>query len=269
MFVEKVRDIVGLYLNPPEKAIVLCVDEKSQTQALERTQPILPMRPGRPERQSHDYYRHGIVSLFSACDVATGRVIGKCHNRHREEEFLKFMNLVDRQLPGQTPIHLVLDNLATDKTPRVRNWFARRPRYVLHFTPTGSSWINQVERWFAKITTQAIRRGNFRSVKHLIEAIEAYIVEHNNEQQFRWSATANSIFEKITASPLKENSRSGGETDSPIKQWVQHGVGPMLWNNTLEFLRFLCWNPSSTRLAMHRVHLGVEPRKAGRRSARR
>ena len=201
MFVEKVRDIVGLYLNPPEKAIVLCVDEKSQTQALERTQPILPMGPGRPERQSHDYYRHGIVSLFTAYDVATGRVIGKCHNRHREEEFLKFMNLVDRQLPGETQIHIVLDNLATHKTPQVRNWFARRPRYVLHFTPTGSSWINQVERWFAKITTEAIRRGSFRSVKHLIEAIEAYIVEHNHEPKpFRWTATANSIFDKITAS---------------------------------------------------------------------
>jgi transposase len=181
MFVEKVRDIVGLYLNPPEKAIVLCVDEKSQTQALERTQPILPMKPGSPERQSHDYYRHGIVSLFTAYDVATGRVIGKCHNRHREEEFLKFMQLVDRQLPGETQIHLVMDNLSTHKTPRVRTWFARRPRYVLHFTPTGSSWINQVERWFAKITTEAIRRGSFRSVKQLIQAIEAYIVEHNNE----------------------------------------------------------------------------------------
>src|SRR6201989_1162300 len=132
--------------------------------------------------------------------LATGRVIGKCHNRHREEEFLKFMNLVDRQLPGETQIHIVLDNLATHKTPQVRNWFARRPRYVLHFTPTGSSWINQVERWFAKITTEAIRRGSFRSVKHLIEAIEAYIVEHNNEPKpFRWTATANSIFDKITA----------------------------------------------------------------------
>lgn len=201
MFVEKVRDITGLYLNPPEKAIVLCVDEKSQTQALERTQPILPMGPGRPERQSHDYYRHGIVSLFTAYDVATGRVIGKCHSRHREEEFLKFMNLVDRQIAPETQIHLVLDNLATHKTPRVRNWFARRPHYVLHFTPTGSSWINQVERWFSKITTEAIRRGSFSSVKQLIEAIEAYIVEHNQEPKpFRWTATANSIFEKISAS---------------------------------------------------------------------
>jgi hypothetical protein len=161
---ETIRHFIGLYLNPPEKAIVLRVDEKCQAQALERTQPILPMEPGRPERQSHDYYRHGIVSLFTAYDVATRRVIGKCHNRHREEEFLRFMNLVDRQLLGETQIHIVLDNLATHKTPRVRNWFARRPRYVLHFTPTGSSWINQVERWFAKITTEAIRRGSFRSV---------------------------------------------------------------------------------------------------------
>lgn len=201
MFVEKVRDIVGLYLNPPEKAIVLCIDEKSQTQALERTQPILPMGPGRPERQSHDYYRHGIVSLFSAYDVATGRVIGKCHSRHREEEFLKFMKLVDSNLPREAQVHIVLDNLATHKTPRVRNWFARRPHYVLHFTPTGSSWINQVERWFAKITTETIRRGSFNSVKHLIEAIERYIAQHNSDPKpFRWTATANSIFDKISAS---------------------------------------------------------------------
>lgn len=201
MFVEKVRDIVGLYLYPPQKAIVLCVDEKSQTQALERTQPILPMKPGDPERQSHDYYRHGVVSLFSAYEVASGRVIGKCHSRHREEEFLKFMQLIETKFPGSAPIHLVLDNLATHKTPRVRNWFARRPRYVLHFTPTGSSWINQVERWFAKITTQAIRRGNFRSVKHLIQAIDDYIAQHNQDPKpFQWTATAESIFAKLEAS---------------------------------------------------------------------
>jgi transposase len=201
MFVEKVRDIVGLYLYPPQKAIVLCVDEKSQTQALERTQPILPMKPGYPERQSHDYYRHGVVSLFSAYEVATGRVIGKCHSRHREEEFLKFMQLIDTKFPGSAPIHLVLDNLATHKTPRVRNWFARRARYVLHFTPTGSSWINQVERWFAKITTQAIRRGNFRSVKHLIQAIDDYIAQHNQDPKpFQWTATPESIFTNLEAS---------------------------------------------------------------------
>jgi len=201
MFVEKVRDIVGLYLYPPQKAIVLCVDEKSQTQALERTQPILPMKPGYPERQSHDYYRHGVVSLFSAYEVATGRVIGKCHSRHREEEFLKFMQLIDTKFPGSAPIHLVLDNLATHKTPRVRNWFARRARYLLHFTPTGSSWINQVERWFAKITTQAIRRGNFRSVKHLIQAIDDYIAQHNQDPKpFQWTATPESIFANLEAS---------------------------------------------------------------------
>ena len=200
MFVEKVRDIVGLYLYPPQKAIVLCVDEKSQTQALEKTQPILPMKPGYPERQSHNYYRHGVVSLFSAYEVATGRVIGKCHSRHREEEFLKFMQLLDTKFPGSAPIHLVLDNLATHKTPRVRNWFARRPRYVLHFTPTGSSWINQVERWFAKITTQAIRRGNFRSVKHLIQAIDDYIAQHNQDPKpFQWTATPESIFANLEA----------------------------------------------------------------------
>jgi transposase len=200
MFVEKVRDIVGLYLYPPQKAIVLCVDEKSQTQALERTQPILPMKPGYPERQSHDYYRHGVVSLFSAYEVASGRIIGKCHSRHREAEFLKFMQLIETKFPGSAPIHLVLDNLATHKTPRVRNWFARRPRYVLHFTPTGSSWINQVERWFAKITTQAIRRGSFRSVKHLIDAIDDYIAQHNQDPKpFQWTASAETIFAKLEA----------------------------------------------------------------------
>jgi|HubBroStandDraft_6_1064221.scaffolds.fasta_scaffold590901_1 transposase len=174
--------------------------QSCQTQALERTQPVLPMKPGYPERQSHDYYRHGVVSLFSAYKVASGRIIGKCHSRHREEEFLKFMQLIETKFPGSAPIHLVLDNLATHKTPRVRNWFARRPRYVLHFTPTGSSWINQVERWFAKITTQAIRRGSFRSVKQLIQAIDDYIVEHNQDPKpFQWTATAESIFAKLEA----------------------------------------------------------------------
>ena len=176
-FVEKVRDIVGLYLNPPEqtRAIVLCVDEKSQVQALERSQPVLPMKPGQPERRTHDYYRHGTTSLFAALDIATGKVIGKCHRQHRHQEFLRFLAQIDREVPAHLDIHLVLDNYGTHKVPKVHQWFARRPRYHLHFTPTSASWLNQVERWFAKITQQRIRRGTFTAVKHLEAAILDYI----------------------------------------------------------------------------------------------
>ena len=160
-FVEKVRDIVGLYLNPPEqtRAIVLCVDEKSQVQALERSQPVLPMKPGQPERRTHDYYRHGTTSLFAALDIATGKVIGKCHRQHRHQEFLRFLAQIDREVPARLDIDLVLDNYGTHKVPKVHQWFARRPRYHLHFAPTSASWLNQVERWFAKITQQRIRRS--------------------------------------------------------------------------------------------------------------
>jgi transposase len=200
MFVEKVRDIVGLYLNPPEKAIVLCVDEKSQAQALERTQPILPLRPGLPERQTHDYIRHGTTSLFAAYDTASGKVIGRCHNRHRHQEFLRFLDQVEASLPPQPDlsIHLVMDNYATHKVAKVKRWFLRHPRYQIHFTPTGSSWINLVERFFARITTEAIRRGSFTSVKQLQVAIEAYVNEHNKEPKpFAWAATPERIFAKI------------------------------------------------------------------------
>ncbi len=200
MFVEKVRDIAALYLNPPDKAVVLCVDEKSQTQALERAQPILPLGPGLPERQTHDYIRHGTLSLFAAYDTATGRVLGHCHQRHRQEEFIRFLERIDQAYPedGQTQLHIVMDNYGTHKTPRVRRWFARHPRFQVHFTPTGGSWINMVERFFGRITTEAIRRGSFTSTRQLREAIDAYIAEHNAEPKpFVWTATADSIFRKL------------------------------------------------------------------------
>jgi transposase len=197
--VEKVRDIVGLYLNPPEHAVVLCVDEKSQVQALDRTQPILPLRPGLPEQRTSDYERHGTTSLFAALDVATGKVIGDCHRRHRQQEFLKFMELVDSKIPADAgEVHLVLDNYGTHKTPKVIRWFARHPRYHLHFTPTSGSWVNQVERWFGEITEKRIRRGSFKSVVSLEKAIQEYL-DYNNERPkpFIWTADADLILGKI------------------------------------------------------------------------
>lgn len=199
-FVEKVRDIVGLYLNPPEqtRAVVLCVDEKSQVQALDRSQPVLPMRPGQAERQTHDYYRHGTTSLFAALDVATGQVIGRCHRQHRQQEFLAFLKQIERTVPAHLEIHLVLDNYATHKTPRVAAWLKKHPRYHLHFTPTSSSWLNQVERWFAKITQERIRRGVFKSVDELIAAIDDYIAAHNkNPRPFVWTASADLILDRV------------------------------------------------------------------------
>ena len=202
-FVEKVRDVVGLYLNPPEKAIVLCVDEKSQVQALERTQPILPMRPDLPERQSWDYERHGTLSLFAAYDAATGRVLGQCRTRHRAEEFLKFLKQIDQNWPddGQSQLHVVMDNYATHKTEKVRRWLRGNKRFHIHFTPTGASWINLVERFFAKITNEAIRRGSFKNVAQLRDAMMQYIEDHNQDPKpFQWNATAESIFKKLTHS---------------------------------------------------------------------
>lgn len=197
--VEKVRDIVGLYVNPPQHAIVLCVDEKSQMQALDRTQPILPLRPGLPEQRTNDYERHGTTSLFAALDIATGKVIGKCHRRHRHQEFLKFMRTVDASVPADAgEIHLVLDNYGTHKTPEVVRWFARHPRYHLHFTPTSGSWVNQVERWFALITAQRIRRGSFTSVSSLEKAVQEYLADNNQHPKpFVWTASADLILGKI------------------------------------------------------------------------
>jgi len=178
-FAPKVRDIVGLYMNPPDKAIILSVDEKSQIQALDRTQPILPLRPGLPERQTHDYQRHGTTTLFAALNVLEGTVIGECQPRHRHQEFLRFLDRIDQSIDSGQEIHLVLDNYGTHKHPEVKKWLAERPRYHVHFTPTSSSWLNQIERWFAEITRKRIRRGTFRSVRELIKAINEYVRIYN------------------------------------------------------------------------------------------
>lgn len=199
-FIDKVRDVVGLYLNPPERAIVLCVDEKSQVQALDRTQPLLPLGPGQPERHTHDYERHGTTSLFAALNVATGQVIGKCHRKHRHQEFLSFLKHIDQVIPedGEMAIHLVMDNYATHKTPKVKQWLTRHPRFHVHFTPTSASWLNQVERFFAEITQRRIRRGVFRSVKQLEQAILDYLENHNeNPSPFAWTADADLILGKV------------------------------------------------------------------------
>ena len=197
-FIEKVRDITGLYLNPPDNAMVLCVDEKSQIQALDRTQPTLPMGLGYVEGYTHDYVRHGTTTLFAALDVATGNVIGKCSKRHRHQEFLAFLRIIDKETPPELDIHLVVDNYATHKHPKVCAWLANRPRYHLHFTPTSASWLNQVERWFGLISQRAIKRGSFDSVPQLITTIETFIARYNESASpFVWVATAESIFNKL------------------------------------------------------------------------
>ena len=197
-FVEKVRDIVGLYLNPPDKALVLCVDEKSQIQALERTQPILPIGLGYAEGVTHDYFRHGTVTLFAALDIVTGGVISQCRPRHRHQEFLSFLKHLDANTPAAMELHLIADNYATHKHPQVKAWLARHPRFHLHFTPTYSSWLNQVERWFGLISQQAIRCGSFRNVRQLVEKIEHYVVHYNKHRRpFVWTATADSILARV------------------------------------------------------------------------
>jgi len=197
-FVEKVRDIVGLYLNPPDKALVLCVDEKSQIQALDRTQPMLPMGLGYLEGVTHDYIRHGTTTLFAALDIASGKVIGQCKQRHRHQEFLQFLRHIDANVSESLDIHLVIDNYATHKHAKVKRWLAARPRYHVHYTPTYSSWLNQVEIWFNIITQKAIRRGTFRSVKSLVSNIERFIHKYNAKSKpFVWTATADSILDKI------------------------------------------------------------------------
>ncbi len=198
LFVDKVRDIVGLYMVPPERALVLCVDEKSQIQALDRTQPVLPMRPGQAERRSHDYTRHGTLSLFAALDIATGKVIGKCFARHRGSEFLRFLRKIEANVPPDLDTHLVMDNYATHKTPAIRRWLARHPRWQVHFTPTSASWINQVERFFAELTEKQIRRGVHRSTRELEQAIHDYIDTVNEQPKpFRWTKSADDILASI------------------------------------------------------------------------
>jgi transposase len=198
LFIDKVRDIVGLYLNPPDRALVLCVDEKSQIQALDRTQPMLPMRPGQAERRSHDYQRHGTTSLFAALDVKTGVVIGECHRRHRSVEFRKFLDTIEENVPPALDVHLVLDNYGTHKTAAIRNWLLKRPRFHVHFTPTSASWINLVERWFATLTEKQIRRGVHRSARELETAIKNYLAVCNESPKpFVWTKTADEILASV------------------------------------------------------------------------
>ena len=197
-FTEKTRDLVGLYLDPPDNAVVFCIDEKSQIQALDRSNPLLPMEMDYPEARTHDYVRHGTTSLFAALDVATGDVIGACHRRHRHQEFLKFLRQVETNVPAGVEVHLILDNYGTHKTPKVQRWLAKRPHWHVHFTPTGASWLNLAERWFAEITCRRIRRGTFRSVRALERAIREYLDTHNESPKpFVWTATAEEIFGKI------------------------------------------------------------------------
>jgi transposase len=198
LFVEKVRDVVGLYLDPPERAVVLCVDVKSQIQALDRTAPILPMLPGSPERATHDYKRSGTSSLYAALDIATGKVIGSLHARHRAIEFKRFLSTLDREVPVDLEVHLILDNASTHKTPAIQRWLIAHPRFVLHFTPTSSSWLNLVERWFSELTTKKLRRGTHRSVNQLNADIRAWIDTWNeNPRPFVWTKTAEQIVESI------------------------------------------------------------------------
>ena len=198
LFVAKVRDVVGLYLNPPERALVLCVDEKTQIQALNRTAPVFPMLPGAPARASHDYVRHGISSLYAALDVATGQVIGSLHARHRSQEFLAFLKKIDAEVPADLDVHLVLDNASTHKTPQVKRWLTAHPRFVLHFTPTSSSWLNLVERWFAELTTKKLRRGTHTSVRQLNTDIRAWIDTWNDRPRpYVWTKTADQILASI------------------------------------------------------------------------
>ena len=198
-FLDKMTDVVGLYLNPPQHAIVLCVDEKSQIQALDRTQPGLPLKKGRYGTMSHDYKRHGTTTLFAALNYLDGKVVGECYSRHRHQEFLKFLQRLQEEFPGEVPLHLVMDNYGTHKQPKVQAWLKHHPRFVLHFVPTSSSWLNLVERWFGELTSKRIRRGTFRSVPDLVKAIEEFLATWNEKPKpFVWTATVDSIVEKLS-----------------------------------------------------------------------
>jgi len=198
LFIDKVRDIVGLYMNPPERALVLCVDEKSQIQALDRTAPLLPMRPGQIERRTHDYARHGTTSLFAALDTKTGKVIGQNQQRHRSAEFRNFLDTIENNVPEELDVHLIMDNYGTHKTELIKNWLAKRPRFQVHFTPTSASWLNLVERWFALLTERQLRRGVHRSTKELKAAIDSFIQHHNEDPKpFVWHKTADQILDSV------------------------------------------------------------------------
>jgi transposase len=206
LLIEKVRDIVGLYMNPPDHALVLCLDEKSQIQALDRTQPLLPLRPGQAERRTHDYKRHGTTSLFAALDLKTSQVIGQLHRRHRSWKFRQFLDEIEAQVPAELEVHIIMDNYGTHKTPMIREGFAKLPRFHVHFTPTYGSWINLVERWFAELTNKRIRRGVFRSVKELEAAIRQYIDVHNEDPKpFVWTKTADQILASIARYAQRTN----------------------------------------------------------------
>jgi transposase len=208
-FIDKVRDIVGLYLDPPERALVLCVDEKSQIQALDRSAPTLPILPATPARRSHDYVRHGTASLFAALDVASGQVISSVHRRHRHQEFLKFLKTIDKAVPAGLELHLVCDNYATHKTPAIKTWLLRHPRFHLHFTPTSASWLNLVERWFAELTNRKLRRSSHRSVAELEADLNAWIAAWNQDPKpFVWTKTADEILDSLT-SYLQRTNDSG------------------------------------------------------------
>ena len=199
-FIDKVRDIVGLYLNPPEAAVVLCVDEKSQIQALDRSAPILPLMPGVPQRQSHDYLRNGTTNLYAALDIASGQLLAEMTPRHRAEEFRRFLNLIDKTVPAHLDVHVVVDNSSTHKTPSIQRWLLRHPRFTLHFTPTYSSWLNLVERWFAELTTKWIKRGSHRSVRELVASIRSWITNWNdNPKPYVWHKTADEILDSLAA----------------------------------------------------------------------
>ena len=198
-FLEKLTDVVGLYLNPPQQAMVLCVDEKSQIQALDRTQPGLPLKKGRCGTMTHDYKRNGTTTLFAALEVLPGRVVGQCYQRHRHQEFLKFLRRLDQEFPGEVPLHLVMDNYGTHKHPKVQAWFKRHPRFITHFVPTSSSWLNLIERWFGELTSKRVRRGSFGSVEDLQNAITEFLEAWNeNPKPFLWTATVDSIQQKLT-----------------------------------------------------------------------
>ena len=198
LFIDKVRDIVGLYLNPPDAAVVLCVDEKTQVQALDRTAPILPLIPGTPERRTHDYKRNGTTNLYAALDVASGQVIADMTSRHRAEEFRRFLNLIDKSVPEHLDVHVVLDNVSTHKTPSIQRWLLRHPRFTLHFTPTYSSWLNLVERWFAELTTKWLKRGTHHSTKDLVASIRTWITNWNDEPKpYIWHKTADEILDSL------------------------------------------------------------------------
>jgi transposase len=226
-FIEKVRDVVALYLDPPERALVLCVDEKSQIQALDRSQPVLPMMPGMPERRTHDYVRNGTSSLFAALDVATGRVIGSVHRRHRAVEFKKFLAKLDKQVPAELGVHLVCDNYATHKTDTIQRWLAAHPRFHLHFVPTSSSWLNQVERWFSELTTKLLQRGVHKNVQQLEADIRNWIATWNeNPRPFVWTKTADEILGSL-AQYCQRISGAGHyivsmERPAPVRIFVGH-----------------------------------------------